>query len=116
MHGVGVFNMTLQEGGAVLLERDGEEHLAEPDEGEDGAHVAFSDFRPYLILSHLAGHRFEVVGAQTTPAPRVDPDLGHRDGEPPQRPLASKLCYRPERRQDFLTKSSYLHSYFRHGT
>src|SRR3954468_3931613 len=25
-------------------------------------------------------------------------------------------AYRPERRQVFLTKSSYLHSYFRHGT
>lgn len=75
MRGVGVFNMTLQDGGAVLLEHRGQEHLATPEEGEEGEHVAFSDVHPYLILSHLAGHRFELVVAATTPAPRLDPDL-----------------------------------------
>lgn len=73
--GLGIVNMTLQEGGGMLLEHNGRTQLAEPDEDEDDRHVAFVDIHPYLILSHLAGHGFEVIGADAFPVPRADPDL-----------------------------------------
>lgn len=51
-----------------LVERDDEE-------GECNDYVAITDIHPYLILSHLAGHRFEAVGVGDAPAPRADPHL-----------------------------------------
>lgn len=75
MPGVGVFSMTHQVGGALVIEHGGKEYPAEPEEGEEGEHFAYTDYQPYLILSHLAGHRFELVGTDGSAGPRLDPDL-----------------------------------------
>lgn len=75
IHGLGIVDMTHNDDGSLVLEQGGQAHLIEPDEDDRDGPVAFDDFHPYLILSHLAGHAFEVVGTQTTPAPRADPDL-----------------------------------------
>lgn len=83
MEGVGVFSMTLKDDGAVLLERDGREELATPAEDGIAELVTFADLYPWLILSHLAGHRFELVAPGVTPAPRLDPDLLLRVGACP---------------------------------
>lgn len=75
MHGVGVFSATLQDNGTVLIERGGEAEVVAADEGESSEHVAYTDVHPFLILSHLAGHRFELVAPDLAPRPRIDPDL-----------------------------------------
>jgi hypothetical protein len=73
--GIGVFSTTMQENGVTLLEYEGHEELLEPAERQGGKRVAYTNLHPYLILSHLAGQAFELAGADTTPAPRLDPDL-----------------------------------------
>ncbi|AIQ88709.1 hypothetical protein [Methylobacterium oryzae] len=75
IHGLGIVDMTHNHDGSVLMEQGGQAHVIEPDEDDRDAPVAFDDFHPYLILSHLAGHALEEAGAQTAPAPRADPDL-----------------------------------------
>ena len=67
--------LTHNDDGSLMVKQGGHAHVIEPDEDEPDGPIAFDDFQPYLILSHLAGHAFEVVSAQTTPAPRADPDL-----------------------------------------
>ncbi|AMS29679.1 MAG TPA: hypothetical protein DIU09_03895 [Hyphomonadaceae bacterium] len=83
MPGVGIFNMTFKGEGAILLEHQGQEHLVRLDESDEGEHVAISDLEPYLILSHLAGHRLELMSTDTTPAYRLDPVLLVRVGSTP---------------------------------
>ena len=58
--GLGTFDMTFREGGAIAFELNGRHHIIEPDPGDE-EHTSYSDFRHWLILSHLAGQPF-VVG------------------------------------------------------
>lgn len=73
--GNGIVNMTLGENGKLLVELDGVVHEIEPDEDEIGPHRSTSDFQPFLILSHLAGHQFEAVAENQISGLRADPAL-----------------------------------------
>lgn len=70
--GLGTFDMTFREGGAIAFELNGRHHIIEPDPGDE-EHTSYSDFHHWLILSHLAGRPFVVdTGAAQA---RVDPTL-----------------------------------------
>lgn len=75
IRGLGIVDMTHNDDGSLVLAQGGQAHVIKPDEDDLDGPIAFDDFHPFLILSHLAGHAFEVVGAHATPAPRADPDL-----------------------------------------
>ena len=72
--GLGAFDMTFREAGALSIEFGGLKHIIEPDPGEE-EHVSYSDFYPWLILSHLAGQPFFAGSDCEDRSARVDPAL-----------------------------------------
>ena len=73
--GMGIVNMTLGERGKLFAEIQGVVHEIEPDEEEIGPHRSTSDFHPFLVLSHLAGHGFEAIPKDDNSGARADPTL-----------------------------------------
>lgn len=57
--GVGVIDVTFEADGSFTAESDGK-RLVIPADKEDEAPVMVGDYHPWLILSHLAGHRLVV--------------------------------------------------------
>jgi hypothetical protein len=57
--GVGMIDVTFQADGSIVAEVDGKREIIAADPGEDGQGL-MSNFQPWLILSHLAGHRVAI--------------------------------------------------------
>ncbi|MGB9067524.1 MAG: hypothetical protein WCC21_03045 [Candidatus Acidiferrales bacterium] len=69
--GVGLIDMTVQEGGSILLQAQGKRHELEADATEEGP-VTYENFHGWLILSHLASRPFAIDEPEEMGA-RVDP-------------------------------------------
>jgi Type I restriction enzyme R protein N terminus (HSDR_N) len=75
MAGVGIVNMTVKDGGTLLLQHGTSEELRPPEPGESAEQVVYSDVHPWLILSHIAGYPSAVVPEDLPDEPRIDPIL-----------------------------------------